>query len=166
MREPPSPDRRSTLGYSLIEVLITVAILFILVSLGIPMYINALRQSRESALAADCRKLHTAMMSYHADNGAFPADADFDTATLSPLSEDGYFVNPESLTQKIDQNELTVYLAPDIGGVDQQFITVVRHRHDPQVIVAAVYTNMVTDDGTWVDGVYIITEDDLADAGF
>jgi len=57
-----------------------------------------------------------------------------------------------------------LYLAPDVGGANTQFITVARADIDPTMIFAVVYTNVVTDDDGWVDGVYVITPDDLKEA--
>ena len=155
---------RGERGVTLIEVLMVVLIISIMAAIILPVYSNAMRRSRATALAAECETLYEALMKYHVDQGSFPADDDFDTATLSPLSTEGYFLNPESLTSKLQDEEILVYLAPDVGGEDQQFIIVVRHVADPSIIVAVVYTNIIAATGGWVDGVYVITEGDLEEA--
>jgi prepilin-type N-terminal cleavage/methylation domain-containing protein len=152
-------------GYSLIEILITMAIIFLLASIAIPVYQNAVRQSRESSLAADCKMLYDAMMRYHADHGSFPSEGEFDTATLAPLTTGKYVSTGSAITSKLQGNELSVYVAPDVGGEDQQFIIVTRHEAEPSIVVVAVHTNIVGEAGGWVDGVYIISEDDLEEAG-
>ena len=69
----------------------------------------------------------------------------------------------EAITSKLVGGQLLIYLAPDVGGVDQQFILVMRHEADPSVLVAVVHTNLVTEEGKWVDGSYIIDAEDLED---
>ena len=151
-------------GFTLIELMIVVVIIAMISAIAIPMYADALRKGRTSALIVDLDKLYTALMSYHADNGSFPAEEEFDTFTLSPLSTDGYFPRPEALTNKLLGNKLLMYIAPDVGGSDQQFIIVVRHINDPDLIGVVVYTNILDGDGGWKDGTYIINDNNLAEA--
>jgi prepilin-type N-terminal cleavage/methylation domain-containing protein len=152
-------------GFSLIEVLIVMAIISVIAAIAIPMYSEAIREGREAALIADGRKLYSAMMRYNADHGTFPPDAGFDTTTLDPLTSLGYMNDGAGLTNNLVDQELLAYLAPDIEGTDRHFVAVLRLAVDPAIIVAAVHTNVVTDDGGWVDGVFVIDEEDLADAG-
>ena len=149
----------------MIEVLIVLAIISVLAAIAIPMYSAAIRESRETALIADGRKIYGAMMRYNADHGTFPPDAGFDTTSLDPLTSLGYMDDGRGLTQRLVDQELLVYLAPDVDGTDRQFVAVLRLAVDTDIIVAAVHTNVVTDDGEWVDGVFVIDEEDLADAG-
>lgn len=156
---------RKNRGYTLLEVLITLAIIMILAAISIPIFANAVRQSREGALTGDCRLIYDAMMRYYADENSFPAEGDFDKVTMAPLSTNGYFSSAAALSSKMKDGALFAYVAPDVGGEDQQFIIVTQHELDPSIIVVAVHTNILTDDGSWVDGVYIITEGELQDAG-
>ncbi len=149
----------------MIEVLIVMAIISVLAAIAIPMYTTAIRESRETALIADGRKLYGAMMRYNTDHGTFPPDASFDTTSLDPLTSLGYMNDGRGLTQNLVDQELQVYLAPDVDGTDRQFVAVLRLAVDTDIIVAAVHTNVVTGDGTWVDGVFVIDEQDLIDAG-
>ena len=165
METPGPPRRRGRAGFTLIELLIAVAIIGLVAALAVPMYADAIRKGRSSTLQASGKALHGAMMRYYNDYGAFPAEDSFDKKTLAPLTTEGYLRSGESITSKLVNNELFVYLAPDIGGENQQFVAVMRDAADRRVIVGVVHTNLVTDDGDWVDGSYVIDEDDLADAG-
>jgi prepilin-type N-terminal cleavage/methylation domain-containing protein len=157
-------EPRSPRGFTLIELLVAVAIIGLASALAIPMYADAIRKGRASALQSDGKTLHGALMAYYKDNSAFPSDDSFDTTTLSPLSTEGYLHSGEAITSKLVDGELLVYLAPDIGGADQQFVAVMRHADDRRVIVGVVHTNLVTDDGEWVDGSYVIDAEDLEEA--
>jgi len=151
-------------GVTLLEVMIVAAIIVMLVAISVPMYSNAVRKSRSTALAAECRKFYTALMSYHADHSSFPSEAAFNTTTLNPLASQGYITAVESFTQKLMMNRVLIYLAPDVEGVDQHFITVMRHADDPSIVVVVGYTNIIAAAGGWIDGVYVISEGELAEA--
>ena len=161
MRRTRLEKSRQDRGLTLLEVMIVMAILFLLTSIAIPLYANAMRQAREKALVSDCRLLFDALTRYYVDNGAYPSESDLDTQTLSPLSTEEYFTAVTPFTQKLAGNGLLFYLAPDVDGADQQFIVVTRHIDDPTIIVAVVSTDIIDEDGDWIEGVFVITEEDL-----
>ena len=161
----PGPCRsRASGGFTLIELLVSVAIIALVASLAVPMYADAIRKGRASALQASGKALHGALMRYYNDYGAFPSEDLLDTTTLTPLAGQGYLHSGEAITSRLIDGQLLVYLAPDIGGVDQQFVAVMRDAADRRVIIAVVHTNLVTDDGDWVDGSFVIDDDDLEEA--
>lgn len=165
MRHDHFDKRRAERGFTIIEVMMVAAIIVILAAIAIPIYANALRQSHTNALVLEVKHLYDAMMQYHADYGYFPSEDAFDTATLEPLTSQGYFNGAAGFVDKLVGDEALLYLAPDVGGTDQQFILVTQSDADPSVIVVAVHTNVITETDGWVDGVYVITPDELADAG-
>ncbi len=161
MRRTRFGKTRENRGITLLEVMIVMAILFLLTAIAIPLYANAQRQAREKALVADCRYLFDALTRYYVDNGAYPSESDLDTRTLSPLTTEEYLSAATPFTHKLQGKRLTFYFAPDVDGADQQFIVVARHAHDPSIIVAAVSTDTIDEDGDWIEGVFVITETDL-----
>ena len=108
--------------------------------------------------------VYGAMMAYYTDYSMFPPDASFDKATMDPLAAEGYMSSAQRITGKLMNDQLLLYLAPDVGGENQQFVIVMRLEKEPDVIVAVVHTNLVSEDGDWVDGVFLITGRDLEDA--
>ena len=155
---------RGSRGFTIVEILIVLTIISLLAAMSVPLYATAIKKSRTSAMIADCRHIYDAMIRYRADIGQFPSEDEFDKSTLSPLSTEGYLSQADSITRKLQGEEILIYLAPDVDGQDQQFIIVNRHKTDPTVIVVAVQTDIIDDTDGWVDGVYVITEEDLADA--
>ncbi len=164
MNRTPCRESRHEQGFTLIEVMIVVAIAGLLTALAAPVYNNVINDGRTQALALDLRGLHQSMMRYHADTGSFPSEAEFDGATLEPLITGGYYSDAESLLGKLLNNEVTVYIAPDIGGPDQHYVLVARHVQDPSIVVVAIYTDLIEQTEGWVDGVYVITEGELEEA--
>lgn len=151
-------------GFTIIELLVVVAIISLIAAIALPMYAEALEKSKRASLISDARKVYDAMMAFYADNSFFPPESVFDSTTLDPLASDGYLTFGRSITARLMGGQLLFYMTPDVGGDDQQFIIVMRLETNPDVLVAAVHTNLVSEDATWTDGVFVITEEDLEDA--
>lgn len=83
MRRRPHED-----GYSLVEIIIVVAIIGLLVTLVAPQLFGRLDQSRVTATEAQIRMLRSALDSYRLDVGAYPSDSDGLSALIArPSSE-------------------------------------------------------------------------------
>ncbi len=59
-------------GFTLIEILIVVAIIGILASITIPMYQDYVTRSKNSAAMSDLKNLKSGMEAYFADNHRYP----------------------------------------------------------------------------------------------
>jgi type II secretory pathway pseudopilin PulG len=148
----------------MIELMIVVAIISLASAMAVPVYQNAIENSHRSALQADSYQLYNSLMTYQFDNDKFPSESEFDLETLDPLTAEGYFNAAATFTSKLRNGRLLIYLAPDVGGADTQFIAIAQSEIDPNNVFAVVYTNVVSETDGWVDGVYLITPDDLEDA--
>jgi len=86
-------------GFTLLEILIVVALIGILVSIGVVSYGAAQKRSRDSRRRADMHAVQNAMEQYNADNGAYPA-------TASPACDPGstYFPGGIPADPKIGQS--------------------------------------------------------------
>jgi prepilin-type N-terminal cleavage/methylation domain-containing protein len=158
------PDWKQS-GYTVIELMIVVVIIGLASAIAIPVYEDAMENTHRAALREDGHQLYQALMRYQFDNDKFPSESEFDTQTLAPLYTEGYFNAAATFTSKLRDEQLVLYLAPDVDGTDTQFIAVARAAIDPSIIVAVVYTNIIDEADGWLDGVYLITPDDLQDAG-
>jgi len=154
----------------MIEMMIVVLIISLVAALSIPAYSRVLRSSRRSALVADGHELYSALMRYHVDEGSFPSESNppetrLDTQTLSPLSTGGYFNNVTGFTSKLIYNRLLIYIAPDVGAPNNQFLTIFRSVVDPSITLVVAHTNLLlTADGRWLDGVYLISNGSIVPA--
>ena len=70
-RQPSSPLRYA-LGFTLIEMMIVIAIISILVGVGVGMYEQSLRRARESVLAQDLRTMREAIDNFTMDKQQAP----------------------------------------------------------------------------------------------
>ena len=85
---------RKERGFSLIELLIVVAIIGILAAITIPNLLNALDRSKQKRTMADIRYVGTAVEEYAIDNTFYPAQAsEADVAASSlPAALDVYYI--------------------------------------------------------------------------
>ncbi len=65
-------SKRFQFGFTLVELLIVVAIIAVLVSVGAVSYTTAQRNARDSQRKSDLKKIQLALEQFHADNGAYP----------------------------------------------------------------------------------------------
>jgi general secretion pathway protein G len=90
-------------GFTLLELLIVMAIISILVSIGLPQYHNAQRRAQEAVLRENLFRMREMIDQFHADKGYYPDG-------LEAMVSDGYLrkVPPDPLT-KSSETWKTIY---------------------------------------------------------
>lgn len=76
-------DRRRAHGFTMIELLIVMALIVILASIGMVQYRNSVTRAQEAALKANLVALREAMDQFYADKNKWPSD-------LAELVSEGY----------------------------------------------------------------------------
>jgi len=76
-------NRRTQSGFTLIELMIVMAIIGILITMAIPSFIGAIKHAREAALKEDLQTLRTAIDTYTMDKQKGPQ-------SLDDLVQNGY----------------------------------------------------------------------------
>ncbi|HEX9860888.1 MAG TPA: prepilin-type N-terminal cleavage/methylation domain-containing protein [Nitrospirota bacterium] len=89
-------------GFTLIELMVVVAIIGILASLAQPMFKTATLKSREAALKEDLFNMRSVIDQYYADNGEYPS-------SLNDLVDKGYMrsVPVDPFTREADWQEVS-----------------------------------------------------------
>ena len=78
-----SNRRRQSAGFTMVELVIVMAIMLILITLAIPRFVGAVRHAREAALKEDLQTMRTAIDTYTMDKQKGPQ-------SLDDLIQDGY----------------------------------------------------------------------------
>lgn len=104
--------RNSQRGYTLIELVIVMAIVGILISIAIPMYTNSIRRANETVLKNNLFQLRTMIDEYTFDRKAAPQ-------TLEDLVAEGY-INSVPVDPVTKSNQTWVLIIEDtVTAVDQ-----------------------------------------------
>lgn len=75
-RAPDVPVRRRAQGFTLIELIVVMAIVALLVSIAAPRYFQSVERARENTLRASLNVMRDAIDQYAADKGRYPAGLD------------------------------------------------------------------------------------------
>ena len=80
---PPPPARTLESGFTLLELIVVVAIIGILATIAMPALIHIPRRAAEAVLKSDLRTFRDVIDQFHADKGHYPP-------SLEALVEEGY----------------------------------------------------------------------------
>src|SRR5579871_1429212 len=104
--------RKNQAGFTLVELMIVMAIIGVLLSVAIPSYVGAVRQAREAVLKEDLHVMRSAIDSYTADKQKAPQ-------SLDDLVSEGYLkeipIDPMTRAKDTWQTETT----DSLSSVDQ-----------------------------------------------
>ena len=81
-RESERFKLKSNRGFSLLELLIVVAIILIIATIAIPSLLRSRQAANETAAVANLRSLNTAQVTYASSNGGYGSLTDLATAGL------------------------------------------------------------------------------------
>jgi general secretion pathway protein G len=104
-------DRRREEGWTLIELMVVVALIMILASLSLLMYRNSVTAAKEATLRTQVFSMREAIDQYYADKGRYPD-------SVQTLVSEGYIrsVPRDPFTQSSDTWQ-TVLAEPEPGSV-------------------------------------------------
>jgi general secretion pathway protein G len=97
-------------GFTLIELMIVMAIIVILASIGTALYTNSLQRSKEAVLKEDLFRMRDAIDQYYADKNKYPASLE---ALVAEKYLRGIPVDP--ITNSADTWQTTM-AEPEAGG--------------------------------------------------
>src|SRR3974390_1181491 len=104
--------RRSSRGFTLIEMVVVISLILILVSIAVPIYNRAITRAKEAVLRQDLFKLRSVISQYTLDKQKAPQ-------SLEDITSSGYLkvIPPDPLT---GQANWTTEQEDSLMAVDQQ----------------------------------------------
>ena len=129
-RRPVAPGER---GFTIVELMIVVAIIAVLMSIAIPELIEARTRAEIRSTLSDLRSLHTAFKEYFIDNNQYPPNGSggFNLVNMNPLVSQGYYRG--LITSRMLGGRADDYDAPDDLGTNQEFWLEMTLKRDPTV---------------------------------
>jgi len=105
--------RNAHKGYSLIELMIVVAVIGILVALAVPSFQQSAVKAREAALKQNLQTIRIVLDQYYADKGAYPSSLDtlVEAAYLRKIPMDPFTKSNETWVIEFEDN------ADEVGGI-------------------------------------------------
>lgn len=105
-------------GFSLVEVLIVVAILGIVVNIAVPVMMNAQAKADAAKVLADVDMIHDAVLNYRLENGSYPRTAGFGgmPAGLAPYLPAGFEFTYKDVRYRYQLQRRTKRIIVDGGG--------------------------------------------------
>jgi general secretion pathway protein G len=101
--------RRAVAGFTLIELMVVVALISVLAGMGVVMYRNSVQRAKEAVLREDLFRMRDAIDQYYADKAKYPA-------SLEALVSDGYLRQvPKDPITLSSETWVTVPSEPDPG---------------------------------------------------
>jgi general secretion pathway protein G len=105
-------DRKKSAGFTLVELMIVMAIIMVLAVVAVPSYIAAIRAAREAVLKEDLHVLRTAIDSFTADKQKAPQ-------SLDDLVTDGYLKTIPDDPMTHSKETWVTEQSTDLHSVDQ-----------------------------------------------
>ena len=97
-------------GFTLIEILIVVAIIGILATIGLVSFMTSLRRARDAKRISDIKAMQTAMEQYYSDHDyAYPTSGACSTNLVSYLNADFNFADPQGVSYVCNSTTGTEY---------------------------------------------------------
>jgi len=140
-------------GFSLVELMVVIAIVALLAAIAVPTSKHYLTKSHYTAALVECKELYNAFIAFYAANDMFPNSSSspkFDLVTFSPLEYDG------TVTKRMVGQQAEVYDSPDDLGNNQEFYVRMVFARDPSVqFVVANSDNVDLEPGVRLNGVFV-----------
>ena len=144
-------------GFSLIEILIVVAVIAVLSAIAIPVMQDAVLKATISAVATDATAIHVAFKRYHVDFSVYPDPGDFDLATFEPLVSLDYYDG--GVVGRLVADQADGYDAPDDSGPNQEFWLELSLKMDPTTrFLVSDSDNSLLGGGDYYDGVFLFKD--------
>ena len=144
-------------GFSLIEMLVVMAILLIITSMMFPLFKSAILRAQVGAMASDAKAIQMGFKRFYIDNDMYPNASDdpaFQLDTFEPLVSEGYYDG--RVAGKLEDDQADAYDSPDDEGRNQEFWLEMTLKVDPRIrFLVADSDNSPLGGGAHYNGIYM-----------
>jgi prepilin-type N-terminal cleavage/methylation domain-containing protein len=148
---------RKERGFTLVEVMVVMLIIFIVAGMMIPLMRSAILRAHVGAMAADAKSIHLAFKRFYIDNDMYPNsenDPAFQLDSFEPLVAEGYY--DRRVASKLDGEQADGVDSPDDQGLNQEFWLELTLKYNPNVrFLIAESDNAPLGGGDYYDGIYM-----------
>jgi prepilin-type N-terminal cleavage/methylation domain-containing protein len=138
-------------GFTIVEILITMAIIAVILAIAIPEVHNARVRAQAGAVIADAKAIYTAFKQYQVDHSSYYPSLSLDT--FEPLRSEGKYTG--NVVVLLVDGKADGYDSPDDQGANQEFWLEMTLKHDPTVrVLVADSDDAPLSGGVWLDGVF------------
>ena len=146
-----------TKGFSLLELLVVVAIIGVLMAITVPLMQSAMLRAHVGAMASSSRIVFNSFQRYYIDFNMYPNSSTapaFELDTFEPLVDLRYY-DGQVLT-KLANGQADGFDSPDDEGANQEFWLEMTLAYDPSVRFLVVDSdNAPLAGGVYLAGVYL-----------
>jgi type IV pilus assembly protein PilE len=154
-------------GFSLLELLIVVAIIAVLMAIAVPLMREALVRAHISAVATDAKAIYVAFKRHHMDSSMYPNESDspaFDLTTFEPLVGMQYYDG--RVLPKLHGHQADAYSSPDDAGPNQEFWLEMSLAYDPSIrFLVSDSDDAPLAGGEYFDGIFLFRDGVLTPIG-
>lgn len=148
-------------GYTLLELLVMVAIIATLSAIAIPMMRDALTRAHVRAGASDARVIYTAFKRYHINHSGYPyatTSPAFELDSFEPLVSGGYYDG--RVLSRLSNQTVDGYDSPDDDyGPNQEFWLEMTLDYDSSIrFLVSDSDDAPLSGGTWLDGIFLFRD--------
>ena len=144
-------------GFSLLELLVVVAIIGVLMAIAIPLMQSAMLRAHVGAMASNSRVIFNAFQRYRIDFNMYPNSVNppaFELDTFEPLVSLDYYDG--HVLSKLEAGQADGFDSPDDEGINQEFWLEMTLAYDPSVRFLVVDSdNAPLAGGAHLAGVYL-----------
>jgi prepilin-type N-terminal cleavage/methylation domain-containing protein len=140
-------------GFSLVELMMAIAIVGVLSAIAIPILTQAVVRSEVRAVVSEGRTIHTAFKTYYLDHDQYPdavGGGAFDIVSFDPLKSGGYYRG--GIGRQLESGQPDAYGAPD--GGQEFWLEMTLDKDTTKRFLVADSNNAPIGGGDQFDGVY------------
>ncbi len=153
-------------GFTLIELIVVIAVLAILVTIGVPRYLGYTKDAQKATMQADTKIIEQAAYQYVLNNdGAWPYLEEEEVTEVNWTEANATLedvIGPEGTAYKIDFKKIDPYIRSlSTKDYENAFFIVIGGEHEGEVYTVNLYPDSA---GNWYTGLHKFDADTDAEA--